>query len=108
MFTEELNLIKTAEENAETLRKEAKQEAKRLVGEANTKAGELLSDAEQTAKGKYDALVGEGQAIADSQYGEAIDQAFAKCEKMAIDSGAKEDNVVEWIVERIVKSSVNC
>ena len=38
MFTEELNLIKETEENAEALRKSTKSDAKRLVEEAQSKA----------------------------------------------------------------------
>ena len=107
MFTEELNQIKESEEKADSLRKTAKAEAKKLIETADTEAGKLLSDAEITAKNKYDKLIKEGQEIAQSQYDQAIADARGKCGEMERKAGLKESGVIQNIAERIVKSSVN-
>lgn len=108
MFTEELNLIKETEENAEALRKSTKSDAKRLVEEAQSKAARILADAELQAKQNFDALVRSGTEIADGQYEAALAAAGRQCEEMADRAGLKEKDVIGTIVERIVKSSVNC
>ena len=107
MFTEELNLIKDSETKAEALRKDARAEAKRRIGEANAKAGQIAADAEAEAKAIYDALLKEGQETAALQYDEAIADAHKLCQELAIKSGEKEKQVIGIILERIVESSVN-
>lgn len=107
MFTEELNLIRESEANADALRKDARMEAKKIMEDAKAEAGKLLSDAESTAKNRYDQLIREGQQIAQEQYDQAIAAARGECAEMEEKAGVKESDVIQTIAERIVKSSVN-
>lgn len=43
MFTEELQTIRQAEEQADALRRDAKAEAAKLIKDANTKAGKMAT-----------------------------------------------------------------
>ena len=82
MFTEELQTIRQAEEQADALRRDAKAEAAKLIKDANTKAGKMADE-----------------AIADAE---------KLCVKMEAEAGEKQDRIVKFIAERIVKSSGNC
>ncbi len=108
MFTEELQAIRQAEDTADALRKEAKVEAAKLIKDANTKAGKLADEAETKAKECYEAFLAEGQQAAQAQYEDAIAQAKELCAKMEAEAGEKQDRIVKFIAERIVKSSGNC
>ncbi len=107
MFTEELNVITQTEDKADALRKEAKAEARMLIERANTEAGRIISEAEEKAKDRFENLISEGQKAAQIQYDEAIACAEDFCVKMAEEAGKKQDQVVKFISERIVKASVN-
>lgn len=107
MFTEELKLIKETEDDAERLRKDARAEAKSIVQEADRTAAKVLADAASQAKTRYDALIAEGQDIAQRQYEEAIRGAREQCSEMAKAAETQKPEIVRTIVERIVKASVN-
>ena len=106
MFAEELLKIKECEAYAEELQKSAKTEAESLVAEAESQARQIIAEAKALAKEKVDALLAEGQQIAQAQYDAAITATEAQCAKMASDIKNKEPEMVKFIVER-VKSSVN-
>ena len=108
MFTEELQAIRQAEDAADALRKEAKAEAAKLIKDANTKAGKLADEAETKAKECYEAFLAEGQQAAQAQYEDAVTQAKQLCTQMEAEAGEKQDRIVKFIAERIVKSSGNC
>ena len=108
MFTEELQAIRQAEDTADALRKEAKAEAAKLIKDANTKAGKLADEAETKAKECCEAFLAEGQLAAQAQYEDAIAQAKQLCTQMEAEAGEKQDRIVKFIAERIVKSSGNC
>ena len=101
MFTEELQTIRQAEEQADALRRDAKAEAAKLIKDANTKAGKMADEAETKAKECYEAFLAEGQQTAQAQYEKL-------CVKMEAEAGEKQDRIVKFIAERIVKSSGNC
>ena len=75
---------------------------------ANTKAGVILAEAEEKAREIKEQYLAEGQELAQKQYNEAISGAEKQWQEMAKKAGEKQDRVVNFIAERIVKSSVNC
>lgn len=107
MFTEELNVIRQAEEDAEKIKKDARTEARKMIDKANTEAGSLISRAEEEAKDCFEGLVKEGQETAAEEYQQAISRAEKRCDEMAEEAGRNQDRIVKFISERIVKSSVN-
>lgn len=107
MFTEELNLIRKAEEEADALKKNSVQEAKKLVQEATEKAAQIIAEAEESAKERYETLNSEGQSIADKEYENAINAVQSEAEALEQKALLKKDEVVQFIAERIVSLSVN-
>ena len=107
MFTEELNIIRQAEDEAEKMKKDARTEARMMVDKANTEAGRLIGRAEEEAKDCFEGQVKEGHEIAQKNYEAAILEAEKKCAQMAEEAGKNQDRVVKFISERIVKASVN-
>ena len=85
MFTEELKLIKEAEEQADEMRREARISAKNFVEETDC-----------------DALLKEGREKAQKLYEEAIKQAEDLCAAMTVQAGEKQEEAVKFIAERIV------
>ncbi len=107
MFTEELTLIRNAENDADRQKKDAKLEAVTMTESAYSEATKIVNAAEKEAKEKYDKLIAEGEKIADEEYAQAIKEAKDTAESMAkkaLDGKAK---VASFIVERIVQNSVN-
>lgn len=107
MFTEELNIIRQAEDQADALRKDARVQARTLIEQANTEAGRIIAEAEEKAKDCFAALIKEGQEKAQNEYDEAIAQADKICAEMAAEAGKNQEQAVKFIAERIVMSSVN-
>ena len=79
-----------------------------MIDKANTEAGGLINRAEEEAKDCFEGLVKEGQEIAQKAYEQAISAAEKSCVKMAEEAGKNQEQIVKFISERIVKSSVNC
>lgn len=107
MFTEELNLIRKAEDDADALKKSSVQEAKKMVQEANEQAAKMIAEAEESAKERYETLNSEGQKIADQEYDNAINAVQSEAEALEKKALLKKDEVVQFIAERIVSISVN-
>lgn len=108
MFTEELKLIKEAEEQADEMRRSARLSAKTFVEESNAKASKMIDDAFAAEKEQCDALLDDGRKIAQKLYDDAIRDAEALCGKMTTEALEKQGDAVKFIAERIVGSSVNC
>ncbi len=107
MFTEELNVIRDAENAAEKMKKDARTEARMMIEKANTEAGRLIGRAEDEAKDCFEGLVKEGHETAQKNYEQSIAETEKICEEMAKEAGKNQDRVVKFISERIVKASVN-
>ena len=107
MFTEELTAIREAEERSESIRKNVKTEVKRIIEAAKAEAEKILDDEENKAKEIYDTLILEGMNEADSEYEAAIEKAHVDAENMVKAAEGKKDKVIDYIVERIVRSGVN-
>ncbi len=105
MFTEELQKVRTAETSADALRKSARQEAKRLTTEAESEAAALLAKAEKEARSRFDAHIAEGEAAAEAQYAQILQETEKKCEVLRGEAQERMPAVVQTLVERIVKSS---
>ena len=107
MFTEELNTIRNAEEQAESMKKTSKQDAKKIIEEATDKAQQIVAEAELAAKESYETLNSEGQKIADKEYDDAINAVQSEAEELVKSAELRKDEVVQFIAERIVSISVN-
>ena len=106
MFAEELVKIRESETYAEELQKSAKAEADLIIAEAESQARQIIADAKALAKEKVDALMAEGQEIAQAQYDAAVAATETECMNLAAAVKDKQPEMIKVIVER-VKSSVN-
>ena len=84
-----------------------KTEVKRMIEAAKAEAEKILDDEENKAKEIYDTLILEGMNEADSEYEAAIEKAHVDAENMVKAAEEKKDKVIDYIVERIVRSGVN-
>ena len=108
MFTEELKLIKEAEEQADRMRKEAKIAAKNSTAEADARANQMIEEAFSEEKEQCQALLKDGKKIADELYSVAIENAKALCAEIDASACKKQNEAIKFIAERIVDSSVDC
>lgn len=107
VFTEELTLIRNAENDADRQKKNARVEAAGITEKAYSEATNIVDAAEKSAKEKYDILLAEGEKTADEQYKQAIEEAKAKADEIAEKALSNMNEAVCYIVERIVENSVN-
>lgn len=107
MFTDELKLIKEAEARADEIRRQAKLSAKELVQESDNEAHRLIDEAFAKERQQCQAIIKEGQDIAQEKYDKAMKKAEEFCENMAAKAVKHQDDAVKFIAERIVESSVN-
>ena len=107
VFVEELTKIKESENYADELQRKAKADSKQALAEARTKADKIATDAENRAKDIYDSLMKEGQAKSDEQYRLFLEKTKNECEAMIEKARNNENKAIEFIAERIVRSSVN-
>lgn len=108
MFTEELKLIKEAEEQADKMRKEAKIAAKNSTEETDERANQMIEEAFSKEKEQCQALIKDGQKIADELYRETIETAQALSREIDASACKKQNEAIRFIAERIVDSSVDC
>lgn len=107
MISDEIALIRETEEKAEQLKKDANLEAKKMVEAAEAEAERLLNESETKAKEIYDTLINEGENTAKENYETALARARADLARLEQIAGGNKDAAIEYIVERIVKLSVN-
>ncbi|MBQ7703798.1 MAG: hypothetical protein IJT40_05425 [Firmicutes bacterium] len=107
MFNEELTAIRKAEEDSDSLKKEAKLYARKMVEQAKAEAEKIVAEAEESAGLTYSSLIREGMDEADQEYDAALEQARLDAEAMASKAAAKKDQVIDHIVERRVRSGVD-
>ena len=107
VFTEELTAIREAEQQADSIRKSIKIEAKRMIEAANAQAEKLLDEQEAKAKETYDSLIAEGMREADADYKAAMEKARQDAEAVAAEAVKNKEAVIDFIVERIVGAGGN-
>ncbi len=107
MFVEEITRIKESEAKAEEIQKNAKLESKQSLQAAKVRAQQIIDDADAKAKEIYDTLIKEGQAEADRQYSQFLEDTHKECETLIAKAKDNEDKAVELIAERIVRNSVD-
>lgn len=107
MFAEELAKIKEVEDQAVQLQKKSKSDSKKALEDARQEAEKIVSEAEMSAKENYGRLLGEGQEIAEAKYTEYIKKVEAESKVMIQEARLRENVAVDFIVERIVGTSVN-
>ena len=78
-----------------------------MIEAAKQEAEYILDQEESKAKEIYDSLIQEGMNEADTEYEAAIAKAHVDAEEMVKAAEAKKDEVIDYIVERIVRSGVN-
>ena len=103
----ELTAIRKAEEDSDSRKREAKLEARKMVEQAKAEAEKIISDAEDEGNKTYNSLIQEGMNEADQEYDEAMEQARVDAKEMAEKAETKKDKVIDYIVERIVRSGVD-
>lgn len=104
MFTEELTRIKKAEDEADSIRRDAKLEAKSLVEKANTQAGKILLEAEAKAKDAYDAFLRDGESQADKEQEKALRLALEEANSLGAQALKHQSDAIRFIKERTGKA----
>ncbi len=103
-----IKVINEAEKQADKIKKDGVQEAKNIVAEANKRASQIIADAEDKADAEYNLAISRAELDAEKVYNDIIEQTS---EKSRILLSNAENNIkagVEVVLERIVKSNVNC
>ncbi|MEA4921913.1 MAG: hypothetical protein VB031_00950 [Eubacteriaceae bacterium] len=104
---DELSKIKSSEDEAEKISKNAKTESRKKIAQAGAEADDIVAAAEKKAKQDYDALIEEGRQQAEKEYKEYLEKTKSECGSIAEKAAAKKEQAAALIAERIVRTGVN-
>ena len=107
MSIEIIKVIKEAEEKAETIKKEASQQAKQIITNANVEVSKILDDAREKAEFKSVEVLKVAENQGQLLYDGIISDAAKECENIKKSADQHMDSAASIILERIVKASGN-
>lgn len=103
-----IKVINETEEQADKIKKDGVQAAKQIVADANKRASQLILEAEDKADAEYNLAISKAEADAEKVYDDTIEQTSEKSRVILSDAEKNIQAGVRVVLERIVKSNVNC
>ncbi|MED9947020.1 MAG: hypothetical protein U0J50_02085, partial [Peptacetobacter hiranonis] len=103
-----IKVINEAEEQADKIKKDGVQEAKQIVADANKRASQLILEAEDKADAEYNLAISKAEEEAGKVYDDTIEQTSEKSRVILSEAEKNIQAGVKVVLERIVKSNVNC
>ena len=107
MSIEIIKVIKETEEKAEIIKREAAQQAKQIISNANLEAGRILDEARELSESKSSEILKAAESEGQSLYDEIINKSSDECKGILNKAEENMDSAASIILERIVKTSVN-
>lgn len=107
MSIEIIKVIKEAEERAEVIKKEALQQSKQIIANANAEAIHILDEARELSQSKSAEILKIAESEGQLMYDGIINDAEKECEGILKKADNNMDDAASIILERIVKASVN-
>ena len=107
MSIEIIKVIKEAEEKAEIVKKEAVQQAKLLITNANAEVLQIIDGAREEAEIKRTEVLKEAETQGQLLYDSIVSDAAKECEDILKNADKHMDDAASIILERIVKASGN-
>lgn len=107
MSIEIIKVIKEAEEKAETIKKEAVQQAKQIITDANAEQSQIVDKAREDAEFKSAQVLKVAEDQGQILYDGIISDAAKECENIINNAEKNMDKAASIILERIVKASGN-
>lgn len=107
MSIEIIKVIKEAEEKAEFIKKEAVQQAKQIITDANAEAIRILDEAKELSESKSTEVLKTAESEGQLLYDGIINDASKECESILKIADKNMDDAASIILERIVKTSGN-
>lgn len=107
MSIEIIKVIKAAEENAEIIKKEAVQQAKQIITNANVQASQIIDEARELSDSKGNQILKIAESEGQILYDGIINKAAKECENILKKADENMDEAASIILERIVKASGN-
>ena len=107
MFYKELDSIRTVEDRADAVIKQATDDGRQLIEDSRNRGFAMKSTAEEQAGEIFKKFVEEGKAVAMYNYENHIAQAKRDADQMARQAERNAAAAINLIAERIVNSSVD-
>lgn len=107
MSIEIIKVIKEAEEKAEVIKKEAVQQSKQIIANANAKAINISDEAREFSESKCTEILKAAESEGQLLYDGIINNATKECESILKNADKNMDDAASIILERIVKASGN-
>lgn len=107
MSIEIIKVIKEAEEKAELIKKEALQQSKQIIADANAEAIRILDEAREFSESKSTEVLKAAESEGQLLYDGIINDAKNECEGILKKADKNMDDAASIILERIVKASGN-
>lgn len=103
-----IKVINEAEKQADKIKKDGVQEAKNIIAEANKRASQIIADSEDKADAEYNLAINKAELDAEKVYDSIIEQTSEKSRILLSNAEKNIQDGVKVVLERIVKSNVNC
>lgn len=107
MSIEIIKVIKEAEEKAEVIKKEALQQSKQIIANANAEAAKILDEARKFSEQKSGEILSAAESEGQLLYDGIIKNAEKECVDILNKADKNMDDAASIILERIVKASGN-
>lgn len=107
MSIEIIKVIKETEEKAELIKKEAVQQSKQIIVDANAEAIGILDEAREFSEAKSMEVLKAAESEGQLLYDGIINDASKECENILKKADENMDDAASIILERIVKTSGN-
>jgi len=104
---EVIKTIREAEEKAETIKKQAAQQAKQIVANANEQAQQVVEEARKAADSTSSNVLKNAEFEGQQLYEDIVKKTGVECESILNKADKNMDTAVNIILERIVKTSGN-
>lgn len=107
MSIDVIKVIREAEDKAELIKKEATQQSKQIITNANAEASRILEEARNIAESKRSDVFKKAESEGQLLYDDIIKNTTKECEDILNQAGKNMDDAASIILERIVKTSGN-
>lgn len=107
MSIEIIKAIRETEEKAESIKKQAAQQSKQIIADANVQAVGILDEARNFADSESSKLLKAAEEEGQKLYDDIVNNAAKECKNILINADEQMDKAASIILERMMKPSGN-
>lgn len=107
MSIEIIKAIREAEEKAELIKKQAAQQSKQIIADANVQAVSIIDEARNFADSESSKVLKAAEEEGQKLYDDIVNNAAKECKNILRNADEQMDKAASIILERMMKASGN-